>query len=174
MTEEERTPLQRMLEARSIDIVMIDMLRAGGISQWLKIAGMAEAFNLPVTSHGAHDVSVHLLAACPNRSFLEIHGFGLDRYIAEPMRITEGNAIAPDQPGHGVLELMSPHERRAVVVRLEDRGMLGEALGVGQADPLARPGDDGDLALELVAPLPTAIGLRATIQRRSGRHGGFP
>jgi hypothetical protein len=34
----------------------------------MKIARLAEAFNLPVTSHGAHDITVHLLAACPNRS----------------------------------------------------------------------------------------------------------
>ena len=68
----------------------------------MKVAHLAEAFNLPVTSHGAHDVSVHLLAACPNRSFLEVHGFGLDRYIAEPLVLNDGNAIAPDRPGHGV------------------------------------------------------------------------
>ena len=52
----------------------------------MKIARLAEAFNLPVTSHGAHDVTVQLLAACPNRSYLEAHGFGLERYIAEPLR----------------------------------------------------------------------------------------
>jgi len=45
---------------------------------------------------------VHLLAACPNCSFLEIHGFGLDRYVAEPLPLREGNAIAPDRPGHGI------------------------------------------------------------------------
>jgi hypothetical protein len=53
-------------------------------------------------AHGAHDVTVHLLAAAPNRSYLEAHGFGLDRYIAEPLRIEEGCAIAPDRPGHGI------------------------------------------------------------------------
>jgi L-alanine-DL-glutamate epimerase-like enolase superfamily enzyme len=68
----------------------------------MKIAHLAEAFNLPVTSHGAHDVTVHLLAACPNRSYLEAHGFGLDRFIAEPLRIVDGCAVAPARPGHGV------------------------------------------------------------------------
>jgi L-alanine-DL-glutamate epimerase-like enolase superfamily enzyme len=62
----------------------------------------AEAFNLPVTSHGAHDVTVHLLAVCPNRSYLEAHGFGPDRYIAEPLRIKDGFTIVPDLPGHGI------------------------------------------------------------------------
>jgi L-alanine-DL-glutamate epimerase-like enolase superfamily enzyme len=79
-----------------------DVTNCGGITPFMKIAHLAEAFNLPVTTHGAHDVTVHLLAACPNRSFLEAHGFGLERYIAEPLQIAEGFALAPDRPGHGI------------------------------------------------------------------------
>ena len=79
-----------------------DVTNCGGVTPFMKIAHLAEAFNLPVTSHGAHDVTVHLLAAAPNRSYLEAHGFGLDRFIAEPLRIEEGNAIASDRPGHGI------------------------------------------------------------------------
>jgi L-alanine-DL-glutamate epimerase-like enolase superfamily enzyme len=79
-----------------------DVTNCGGVTVFMKVAHLAEAFNLPVTSHGAHDVSVHLLAAAPNRSFLEVHGFGLDRYIAEPLVLEDGNAIAPDRPGHGI------------------------------------------------------------------------
>jgi len=79
-----------------------DVTNCGGITAFIKIAHLAESFNLPVTSHGAHDITVHLLAAVPNRSYLEAHGFGLDRYIAEPLRIEDGMAVAPDRPGHGV------------------------------------------------------------------------
>ncbi|WP_018259982.1 mandelate racemase/muconate lactonizing enzyme family protein [Methylobacterium sp. WSM2598] len=80
-----------------------DVTNCGGVTAFMKIARLAEAFNLPVTSHGAHDVTVHLLAACPNRSYLEAHGFGLERYIAEPLAIAEGKARAPDRPGHGIV-----------------------------------------------------------------------
>ena len=80
-----------------------DVTNCGGITPFMKIAHLAEAFNLPVTTHGAHDVTVHLLAAVPNASFLEAHGFGLDRFIAEPLKIEEGLAIAPDRPGHGIV-----------------------------------------------------------------------
>ena len=79
-----------------------DVTNCGGVSAFMKIAHLAEAFNLPVTSHGAHDATVHLLAAAPNRSYLEAHGFGLDRFIAEPLRLADGFAIAPDRAGHGV------------------------------------------------------------------------
>jgi hypothetical protein len=33
---------------------------------------------------------------------LEVHGFGLDRYIAEPITMMGGDAIAPERPGHGI------------------------------------------------------------------------
>lgn len=79
-----------------------DVTNCGGVTAFMKIAHLAEAYNLPVTSHGAHDVTVHLLAAVPNRSYLEAHGFGLDRYIAEPLRIESGFAMAPSRPGHGI------------------------------------------------------------------------
>ncbi len=60
------TPFRHMLEHRSVDIVMIDQVRSGGITPWLKIAGMAEAFNLPVVSHGVPEIHVHLVGAVPN------------------------------------------------------------------------------------------------------------
>ena len=79
-----------------------DVTNCGGVTAFMKVAHLAECFNLPVTSHGVHDLTVHLLAAVPNRSYLEVHGFGLDRYIAEPLVIRDGDALAPDRPGHGV------------------------------------------------------------------------
>ena len=79
-----------------------DVTNCGGVTSFMKIARLAEAFNLPVTSHGAHDVTVHLLAACPNRSYLEAHGFGLDRYIEHPLILEQGMAISPMRPGHGI------------------------------------------------------------------------
>ena len=79
-----------------------DVTNCGGVTVFMKIARLAEAFNLPVTSHGAHDITVHLLAACPNRSYLEAHGFGLDRYIEHPLVLEQGMALAPTRPGHGI------------------------------------------------------------------------
>ena len=79
-----------------------DVTNCGGVTVFLKVAHLAEAHNLPVTSHGAHDLTVHLMAAVPNRTFIEVHGFGLERYLAEPVAIREGMAIAPDRPGHGI------------------------------------------------------------------------
>ncbi len=80
-----------------------DATNCGGVTVFMKVAHLAEAHNLPLTSHGAHDLTVHLLAAVPNRSYLEVHGFGLDRYIAAPTAIRDGKAVAPETPGHGIV-----------------------------------------------------------------------
>jgi L-alanine-DL-glutamate epimerase-like enolase superfamily enzyme len=93
---------QKMIASGGVAFPEPDMSNIGGITGWLKVAHLAEAHNLPVTTHGVHDLHVHLLAAVPNASYLEAHGFGLEAYIAEPLTIDEGWAIAPDRPGHGV------------------------------------------------------------------------
>jgi L-alanine-DL-glutamate epimerase-like enolase superfamily enzyme len=93
---------RQLIAAGGVTFPEPDVTNCGGVTIFMKICHLAEAFHLPVTSHGAHDVSVHLLAAAPNRSYLEAHGFGLDRFIAEPLRLEAGAAIAPDRPGHGV------------------------------------------------------------------------
>ena len=99
-----RTPWEfaQMIAAGGVGYPEPDVTNCGGVTAFMKIAHLAEANNLPVTSHGAHDITVHLLAACPNRSYLEAHGFGLDRYVAEPLVLVEGCAIAGERPGHGI------------------------------------------------------------------------
>jgi L-alanine-DL-glutamate epimerase-like enolase superfamily enzyme len=93
---------KQMIAAGGVSFPEPDVTNCGGVTVFMKVAHLAEAYNLPVTSHGAHDITVHLLAACPNRSYLEAHGFGLDRYIAEPLKLAEGSAVAGDRPGHGL------------------------------------------------------------------------
>jgi L-alanine-DL-glutamate epimerase-like enolase superfamily enzyme len=92
----------QLMQAGGVTYPEPDVTNCGGVTVFMKVAHMAEGFNLPVTSHGAHDVTVHLLAALPNRSYLEAHGFGLDRFIAEPLQLLDGCAIAPERPGHGI------------------------------------------------------------------------
>lgn len=94
---------RQMINAGGVQFPEPDVSTCGGVTTWMKIARLAEANNLPVTSHGVHDVTVHLLAAVANKSYLEVHGFGLDRFIDEPLRLDQdGRAVAPDSPGHGV------------------------------------------------------------------------
>jgi L-alanine-DL-glutamate epimerase-like enolase superfamily enzyme len=94
-------PFRHMLEHRSIDIVMIDLLRVGGITQWRKVAGMAEAFNLPVVSHLVPEVHVQLVAAVPNGLTVEYMPWTL-RLFEETPELVDGDIVVPDKPGLGL------------------------------------------------------------------------
>src|SRR6266404_8925586 len=94
-------PFRHMVEARSVDIVMIDLVRVGGITQWLKVAGMAEAFNLPVVSHLIPEVHVHLIGAVPNGLTVEYMPW-LMRLFEEVPQPQNGELTMPTAPGLGL------------------------------------------------------------------------
>jgi L-alanine-DL-glutamate epimerase-like enolase superfamily enzyme len=93
---------QHFITAGAVSYPEPDLATCGGISVWMKVARLAEAHNLPVTTHGVHDLHVHMLAAVPNASYLEAHGFGLEKYLKNALRIEDGETVAPERPGHGV------------------------------------------------------------------------
>ena len=94
-------PFRHLLEHRSIDVVMIDLLRVGGITQWMKVAGMAEAFNLPVVSHVVPEMHLHLIAAVPNGLTVEYMPWMLKLYEETPA-IEKGQLVLPSKPGLGL------------------------------------------------------------------------
>jgi L-alanine-DL-glutamate epimerase-like enolase superfamily enzyme len=95
------TPFRHMLEARSVDIVMIDLVRVGGISQWMKVAGMAEAFNLPVVSHLIPEVHLHLVAAVRNGEIVEYMPWTRPLFDNPPVP-EKGMLTVPAAPGLGL------------------------------------------------------------------------
>jgi len=94
-------PFRHMIEARSVDIPMIDIARVGGVTPFMKVAGMAEAFNLPVVSHVMPEIFVHLIAACPNGLTVEYMPWTLALYEETPA-IENGELVLPDKPGLGL------------------------------------------------------------------------
>src|SRR5215475_9764161 len=94
-------PFRQMIEARSVDIVMIDLARVGGVSQWMKVAGMAEAFNLPIVSHVMPEILLHMVAACPNGLTVEYMPWMLALYEETPA-IENGELVLPQKPGLGL------------------------------------------------------------------------
>ena len=94
-------PFRHMIEARSVDIVMIDLVRAGGVTPWLKIAGMAEAFNLPVVSHVIPELHAHLMAAIPNGLTVEYMPWMLKLFEETPA-VDSGDMVLSDKPGFGL------------------------------------------------------------------------
>jgi len=94
-------PFRHMIEARSVDYVMIDLIRVGGITQWLKVAGMAEAFNLPVVSHVIPEIHSHLVAAVPNGLTVEYMGWMLKLFEGTAV-LDKGELVMSERPGLGL------------------------------------------------------------------------
>ena len=67
----------------------------------MKIAGMAEAFNLPVVSHVMPEMLVHLVAACPNGLTVEYMPWMLCLYEETPA-LENGMLVLPEKPGLGL------------------------------------------------------------------------
>jgi L-alanine-DL-glutamate epimerase-like enolase superfamily enzyme len=94
-------PHRQTIAHHSVDIVMIDVLRAGGITQWMKIAGMAEAANKPVASHLLPEIHVHLIAAIPNGLVVEYMPWTWRLFEDPPMPV-KGEMTVPTGPGLGL------------------------------------------------------------------------
>ena len=82
-------------------IVQVDVARVGGITPWLKVAHLAETFNVHVCPHFLMELHVSLVAAIPNGRYVE-HIPQLRAITRTEMRIRDGHAVAPDTPGLGI------------------------------------------------------------------------
>ncbi|ANN77539.1 mandelate racemase/muconate lactonizing enzyme family protein [Bordetella flabilis] len=89
------------LQSGACSIVQVDVGRIGGITPWLKVAHMAEAYNVPVCPHFLMEIHVALCCAVPNSRWLEYIP-QLDMVTASGMRMQGGRAIPSDAPGLGI------------------------------------------------------------------------
>jgi L-alanine-DL-glutamate epimerase-like enolase superfamily enzyme len=94
------------LQADAVDFVQADVAFVGGLTEWLKIAHLAQIFGRPVAPHYMVELSLHMLCGVTNGFMLEnvIGGtFGELGLLAEPF-VVEGPVVRPpERPGHGVV-----------------------------------------------------------------------
>ena len=92
----------QLISLNGVDFVEPDLTTCGGITPYMKVAKLAEINNLPVVSHGVHELHVHLLASCPNASYMEFHAWRIDDFVEEKLSIKDGYSNPIDKPGHGI------------------------------------------------------------------------
>jgi len=86
------------IAAGASDFIMPDLMKVGGVTGWLRVAGQAEAASIPMSSHLFAEASAHMLAVTPTAHWLEV--LDLARAIlAEPIDIVDGTLTAR---GHGL------------------------------------------------------------------------
>ena len=89
------------LSREAAGIVQVDVARIGGITPWLKVAHVAEAFGVAVCPHFLMELHVSLTAAVPNGRYVE-HIPQLRAVTRGELQVEDGFALAPDGDGLGI------------------------------------------------------------------------
>ena len=95
-----------LIEKRCVAIIQPDALIMGGITEFMKVAALAQAHDLPVAPHGNQDVHVHLVSAVPNGLTVEYYRDSTDpmwgKMVKDTLNVSNGSVSPPDRPGLGI------------------------------------------------------------------------
>lgn len=97
----EPTDMQRALAAGASDLAMVDAMKIGGVTGWLRAASHAQTAGMPLSSHIFQEVSVHLLAVTPTAHWLERMDLA-GPILSSPTQFVDGRAQCPEEPGIGI------------------------------------------------------------------------
>jgi L-alanine-DL-glutamate epimerase-like enolase superfamily enzyme len=90
-----------LIRHRAVDILQPDAPRVGGITQFLKLATLAEHANLGLAPHYAMEIHVHLAAAYPAEPWVE-HFDWLYPLFNERLEYSGGRMHLSARPGLGI------------------------------------------------------------------------
>jgi L-alanine-DL-glutamate epimerase-like enolase superfamily enzyme len=99
-TEYARYGFRDMMQARAADVLMPDLARVGGVSEFVKVAHMADALDLPISSHIFTEQSLTVMAALGNATYLE-HMPWFAPLFREELEMRDGEVVVPERPGIG-------------------------------------------------------------------------
>jgi L-talarate/galactarate dehydratase len=94
-------PFRALFQAGAVDLVMPDIMRVGGITPYLKVAHMAEAFGIPTASHLMPEISAQVVAAVPNGLIVEYVPYAAKLFRNCPS-LEGGDLVLSERPGHGL------------------------------------------------------------------------
>ncbi|MGC4052052.1 MAG: mandelate racemase/muconate lactonizing enzyme family protein [Paludibaculum sp.] len=105
--EATRWAFAQLVETRAAEILQPDVTVVGGVSEWLKVAHMAAALDIPIAPHYNWDFHSQLCAAIPNAIFVEyfLAASGVkmfDSVLANPMKPVDGYLTPRQLPGFGI------------------------------------------------------------------------
>lgn len=97
-----RWEFREICERRAASYLQPDVVRCGGITEFMKIAHLADAYNLSLTSHLIHELHVSLVGAVSSGYLVEYMDFFKENPFTREFSAKDGHLTVPDTPGHGV------------------------------------------------------------------------
>ncbi|MCA1656165.1 MAG: mandelate racemase/muconate lactonizing enzyme family protein [Actinobacteria bacterium] len=94
--------MRPLIEHGAAAVLMPDLQHCGGPTGFLLAAAQAQLAGLPISNHLFIEVSIHLLAACPNAAIVEYMPGWWDDLFHRPPDIRNGTLRPSDEPGTGV------------------------------------------------------------------------
>jgi L-alanine-DL-glutamate epimerase-like enolase superfamily enzyme len=91
-----------LIRAGAVDVIQPDAPRIGGITQFLRLATLAEHRHLQLAPHFAMEIHLHLAAAYPHEQPWVEHFDWLHPLFEERLEIRGGRMLVPDRPGLGI------------------------------------------------------------------------
>jgi L-alanine-DL-glutamate epimerase-like enolase superfamily enzyme len=96
------TEFFELMRNRCVDMINPDLQCCGGVSEFMQVCALANAFRIPVTSHLFTEASAHLMAAAPTAMHAEyIPDWWRGIFSREP-DIVDGKIRLNNEPGLGV------------------------------------------------------------------------
>jgi L-alanine-DL-glutamate epimerase-like enolase superfamily enzyme len=91
------------VEARAVAYVQCDATRVGGVTEFLRVAQLAERAGLPVCPHAGDMMQVHqhLVFVAPTAHRFEHIPWGAELWV-EPAVVKDGVVRRPTAPGAGI------------------------------------------------------------------------
>ena len=80
---------------------MPDAMKIGGVTGWQEAALLAEAADVPMSSHLFPEISAHLLPGTPTCHWLEYMDLA-SAVLQQPLEIRDGVTLVPDRSGSGI------------------------------------------------------------------------
>ena len=99
-TEYTRYGFRPLIEAKAADVLMPDLGRVGGVTEFMRVGHMAQAWDLPVSPHLYSEASLQLCGALRNCGLLEYMPWSA-LLFGEKIAFRDGLAEIPDRPGLG-------------------------------------------------------------------------
>ena len=99
-TEYSRYGMRQMIESRACDILMPDLQRIGGYTEFKRTAALAACFDMPVTTHIFTEHSLCIAGHAASCTWLE-HMPWFESLFRETLTVEDGRVALPDRPGTG-------------------------------------------------------------------------